>query len=289
MATDAPPLRYRDTVLHIPTTGAGMLGVLSEPTDAPVQRVGVVVVVGGAQYRVGSHRQFVHLARHLAAAGHPVLRFDTTGMGDSPGAFLPFENTHGDIGAAIQALRAQCPGLDKVVLWGLCDGASAALLYLAHQPDACVAGVVALNPWVRSEVSLAQAQVKHYYRRRFADPQFWRKLLAGGVGRKALADLWGNLRRMRQRTPQSPSAPPFQQRMALGLQNLEGRLLVLLSEEDMTAHEFQTYTQGDATWQALLRQANVAQHTIAGADHTCSTPGSQAEVERLTLAWLARL
>ena len=54
-----------------------MLGIVSLPApDAPQQNTGVVIVVGGAQYRVGSHRQFVQMARLLAAAGYPVLRFD---------------------------------------------------------------------------------------------------------------------------------------------------------------------------------------------------------------------
>ena len=37
-------------------------------------RTGVVIVVGGRQNRVGSHRQFVLLARALAAAGYATLR-----------------------------------------------------------------------------------------------------------------------------------------------------------------------------------------------------------------------
>ena len=39
----------------------------------------MVIVVGGPQYRAGSHRQFTLLARHIAAAGYPVLRFDARG------------------------------------------------------------------------------------------------------------------------------------------------------------------------------------------------------------------
>ena len=59
-------------------------------------RLGVVIVVGGPQYRVGSHRQFVLMARDLAREGYPVLRFDYRGMGDSDGAVR---------GSATQATR----------------------------------------------------------------------------------------------------------------------------------------------------------------------------------------
>ena len=62
-----------------------LLGVVSLPAQA--SDIGVLVIVGGPQYRVGSHRQFVLLARYLAASGYPVLRFDVRGMGDSSGQF----------------------------------------------------------------------------------------------------------------------------------------------------------------------------------------------------------
>ncbi|MEQ8659382.1 MAG: hydrolase 1, exosortase A system-associated, partial [Gammaproteobacteria bacterium] len=54
--------------------GDTAVGVLHAAAGASA--TGVVVIVGGPQTRVGSHRQFVLLARRLAAAGYPVLRFD---------------------------------------------------------------------------------------------------------------------------------------------------------------------------------------------------------------------
>ncbi|HBZ05431.1 MAG TPA: hydrolase 1, exosortase A system-associated, partial [Massilia sp.] len=47
--------------------GAWLYGIVSLPA-APHPR-GVLIVVGGPQYRAGSHRQFTLLARDLAAAG----------------------------------------------------------------------------------------------------------------------------------------------------------------------------------------------------------------------------
>ena len=79
-------------------------------------------MVGGPQYRVGSHRQFVLLARDLAADGFPVFRFDYRGMGDSEGEFRGFEHVEDDIAAAVEAFRSASPGLREIVLWGLCDG-----------------------------------------------------------------------------------------------------------------------------------------------------------------------
>lgn len=285
MALETP--HYREEVLRIPGPHADLLGVLTLPAQARPSTTGVLVVVGGAQYRTGSHRQFVHLARHLGQAGHPVLRFDFTGMGDSPGLVTPFDATEGDVGAAVQAMLVAVPTLQRVVLWGLCDGASAALLYIERTQDRRVGGVVLLNPWVRSETSLAQAKVKQYYPRRLLEWGFWRKLLSGQIGAKALRDLFHNL--VAARTPNAPTGLGFQHRMAQGMRLLRAPALVLLCERDLTAQEFSEYSRNTPVWRQVLNHPSVTQHTLPGADHTCSTPGSQAVVERLTLAWLSRL
>ena len=261
-----------------------MLGIVSLPAPGtPQQTTGVVIVVGGAQYRVGSHRQFVQLARFLAAAGYPVLRFDFPGMGDSPGDPVPFEDTAPHIAAAIDALSGRYTGVGKVVLWGLCDGASASLLYMQAKRDPRVAGMVLLNPWVRSDAGLARAQVKHYYRQRLMEPDFWRKLAAGGVGWQALRSVGSNLRTMRQRAPETHT---FQELMAHGWQALEGKMMLILSERDLTAQEFVEHAKTHPAWRGLLSRPGVTQHWIHGADHTFSSSSAQREVQAVVLAWL---
>ncbi|MTW14575.1 hydrolase 1, exosortase A system-associated, partial [Pseudoduganella eburnea] len=168
-----------ERALAFPCQGETLVGLLSGANAS--SRRGVLIVVGGPQYRAGSHRQFTLLARQLAARGIPSLRFDYRGMGDSGGAPHQFDMVADDLRAAIDAFQAALPGLQEVVLWGLCDGAAAALFY-AHR-DARVTGLVLLNPWARSAAGLARATLKHYYWQRLRDPAFWRKL---GSGRLAL-------------------------------------------------------------------------------------------------------
>ena len=71
-------MSYTEQVLPITCEGHELAAVLAVPEQA--RSLGVVIVVGGPQYRVGSHRQFVLLARQLAAAGIATLRFDCRGM-----------------------------------------------------------------------------------------------------------------------------------------------------------------------------------------------------------------
>ena len=161
--------------------GDYLCAVLHRPSKSAVR--GVVLVVGGPQYRVGSHRQFVLLGRDLAAAGVPVLRFDYRGMGDSEGEACGFEHVDSDIRAAIDALTARLPDVKEVVLWGLCDAASACVFY--GHTDPRVRGLVLLNPWVRTGQGIARAYLTGYYAGRVLDPELWRKLFSGRLDVRA--------------------------------------------------------------------------------------------------------
>ena len=133
---------------------ARLYGILHLPKPTlPAPARGVLVVVGGPQYRAGSHRQFTLLARDLAAHGIPVMRFDYRGMGDSEGALRDFSAVGEDLRAAVDHFMASVPGMAEVALWGLCDGATAAGIYAAA--DRRVTGVALLNPWVRTDSGIA--------------------------------------------------------------------------------------------------------------------------------------
>ena len=269
-------------------TLVGVLARVHEP-DAQASDTAVVIVTGGPQYRAGSHRQFVQLARALAEAGYPVLRFDVRGMGDSSGAQRSFEQLDDDIAAAINALQATLPGARRVVLWGLCDGASAALLYWHRTHDRRVVGLCLLNPWVRSAISLAKAQVKHYYRQRLMQREFWLKLIRGKVARRALTELLANLRTALRPRPGGDAArgpTAFQHDMATGWRTFDGPILLVLSENDYTAKEFLEYIASEPPWRGCLDRAGVTRIDLSGADHTFSADPSRLSLQQGTVSWL---
>jgi uncharacterized protein len=281
---------FTEEALQFAGPGESLVGVLSRPAaqTAVHSDVAVVVIVGGPQYRVGSHRQFVLLARAVAAQGHVVLRFDHRGMGDSAGVLRDFEVVSDDIGCAIDALLLAAPHVKRVVLWGLCDGASAALLYLHDRQDARVAGLALLNPWVRSQASLAKTHVKHYYLDRLKSPEFWRKLLSGQVAVSALTGLWSNLRLAFAGAPAAAASLPYQQRMARAWSGFAGAILLMLSERDLTAQEFADVSAADPAFQHALRSRPPTRVLLADADHTCSTAAAQRAAERAAVQWLAQ-
>lgn len=274
--------------VHFDCAGATLHGVLHRPDAAGAR--GVVLVVGGPQYRVGSHRQFVLLARVLADAGIAVLRFDYRGMGDSDGEAQTFEAIAADIRAAIDALRRLVPAVNEAVLWGLCDAASAALQYAPSDRRVC--GLVLLNPWVRTEQGLAQTYLKHYYGQRLLDPNLWRRLLKGEMNvTTALGSLWGDIRRgisggNNAAAQQPPVALPLPQRMLQGWQQFSGRVLLVLSGDDITAGEFKNLVAGSADWRRVLAAPGVERRDLAGANHTFSTRAWRDQVATWTRDWL---
>lgn len=267
--------------------GEALLGIIAMPENA--LKTGVLIIVGGPQYRAGSHRQFLLLSRHLAEAGYPAMRFDSRGMGDSSGELCDFESIANDVASAIDVFFAKCPELERIVLWGLCDAASASLLYWDKTKDIRVTGMVLLNPWVRSEASLAKTQIKHYYGQRLFQADFWRKFFTGnlGVGR-ALCGLLGsvkNAHRLNNGFGQN-AILPFHKKMARGLESFSGTVLFLLSGNDYTAKEFLESVKADPVWERSLNRVNVSQKEIPEADHTFSSIKWRGQVENMTRQWL---
>ena len=261
--------------------GARMVGILSLPA-APGPR-GVLIVTGGPQYRVGSHRQFVLLAAALAAQGLPVLRFDVRGMGDSEGRPRDYRAAGPDIAGALAQFFDAVPSLREVVLWGLCDGATAAA---CHAPrDARVKALVLLNPWVRSEAGLARATLRHYYLPRLLQGAFWRKLASGGV---RLGASLLSLRQVAAATldaaaPQRDAPAPA---LLRALTQFQGKVLLILSGDDLGAHEWTTLLASDAAWRAVTARSQWTQAQVDGANHTFSSAAWRAEVERLCVRLL---
>lgn len=261
--------------------------MLHHPNEHEVP-LGLLMVVGGPQYRVGSHRQFVLLARDLAAAGIPVFRFDYRGMGDSTGQARDFEGIGEDIRAALDTFLAKVPGLKRVVLWGLCDAATANAFYACS--DERVAGQVALNPWVRTQEGEAQAFIRHYYLQRLLSAAFWRKVLAfrfdafaavrDFIAKLGKSRVRGNGRRGLRDTRPLPA------RLRASQMAFPGPTLLILSGRDLTAKEFEMRVSESPEWQTWMQSAGVSVCRFAEADHTFSCAAWRNQVAEWTREWV---
>lgn len=267
------------------------VGILSLPA-AQRPTLGLLVIVGGPQYRIGSHRQFVLMARHVAAQGFAAMRFDCRGMGDSWDAQRSFEDIEDDIASAVGSFFREVPSLERVILWGLCDGASAACLYAPRDPR--IGGLILVNPWVHTPAGASATMLKHYYLKRLVSRAFWLKLASGRVSASAsMSALSDTLRQYlgRRSTGAKPaddtdSSTPLPQRMARRLRASGLPVAVALSEDDRVAREFEELAMPTPAWRAVLSKQLVGLEHVADADHTLANPASQARLQVLTTGWM---
>jgi len=132
----------------------------------------VIILNAGIISRIGPSRFAVEMARFLARAGHRVLRFDLSGIGDSVsvaeegGLALAVER---DIRDAIELMD----GGAGVVLLGLCSGADNAF-FMGAQDDR-VRGLVLVDPEIHPTVGY---HVRHLARR-LTSARFWWSLFSG--------------------------------------------------------------------------------------------------------------
>jgi uncharacterized protein len=255
----------------IDSGGRLLIGVLHRPESADARRA-VVVLVGGPQYRVGSHRQFVLLARELCRRGIAVLRFDFSGMGDSDGEHPGFEHADADIRAAVDCLQSLQPSIREVCLWGLCDAASAALMYAPT--DARVTRLILLNPWVRTSEGQAQAYLDRYYGRRLRSRLFWRKVFTDPSTLIRAASGYLATLRTASREPEASDrggrANSYLARMLQAVQAFTGQTLILLSGQDLVATEFELLQQRSQDWRRAFASPRVTTMKLPEATHTFS-------------------
>lgn len=196
---------------------ARLFGVLTSPRGDHPDRA-LLLLNAGANHHVGNGRMYVKFARRLARKGWLVLRYDVSGIGDSPPHPDARENivytphAVGDLKLAIDHLRGQRGGI-RIEVMGLCSGAYHG--YKGAVASLPIAGVTIVNPLVffwKEGMTLSyppflMVQAAAQYQESLLRLSKWVKLLRGQVqlqpilavlAHRSLAranNLWRNLRR----------------------------------------------------------------------------------------------
>ncbi len=199
--------------------GTLVAGTLALPAgDAAL---GVVIAHGWSGYRSGPHGLLTFLARRLAGAGYPTLRFDFRGRGESGGEGLQTSlvSMADDLVSASEWMAARCR-VKGLVYLGLCSGGNVAIGALKRLPRA--RGLVLLSVYPFSDGDAFSRDVHrtwHYagvYLRKALRGETWSRLVRGDVHvGQVLNVLFGHfLRRGRNRRKEegascaaSPGAP----------------------------------------------------------------------------------
>lgn len=233
--------------------------------DAPGAH-GLLIVSGGNEIRSGAHRGMAALAGHIAARGHPVLRFDRRGVGDSEGDNAGFDGNGDDIAAALAAFRRECPHITQVTAFGNCDAASALLLHHREQgPDA----LLLANPWTIDAsdtgsdtpgAALPAAAIRARYAAKLRNPRELLRLLRGGVD---MRKLWRGLSAARRPSSSSSLAA----RLAAAMDAVAAPMTLLIARGDGTAQTFMAQWSrpafAGARKRAIVHAHDTASHGFA--------------------------
>ena len=265
-----------------------LFGVLSRLPDDR-ERPAIILLNAGSVHHVGPHRNYVALARNLAAMGFACLRFDLEGIGDSILRGIGRENhpypdtAVPDARAALEALANQF-GYRQFIPMGLCSGAFGAFHTGLSVPEHSIAELVVINPltfYWKEGLSLATS-------RRFADmqmywgsmrnPQRWMKLLRGDVNlRRPLEVALGEFASITRsyygallETLWPAKGPP----LSRDLRKLfaMGRHVTFIIAQGDPGHDI-LMASARRTAKKALRSGQIAIEFIADADHTFSQSG----------------
>ncbi len=138
-----------------------LFGIFHPAAASPVARPGVVLSPAFGQEAVRAHRMMRVLAERLARAGHPVLRFDFYGTGDSMGEDVDgdLHSWADDVHSADVELRARS-AVSQTVWVGMRLGASIALR-AAERPPPGLLRLILWDPVLDGERYLQYLRERH--------------------------------------------------------------------------------------------------------------------------------
>lgn len=216
-----------------------LVGVVTEaaPSAESGPLPAVILLNAGLLHRVGPNRLHVKLARAMASAGFATLRFDFSGVGDSP----PRTDRNGlDEGTVSETREAvdfleHAFGVSQVILLGLCSGADTAFRTACQ--DRRVVGVVGINGSYLEQSEkesvqqdLSAATQGRYYRRQLLNPGKWWRCVMGKSNLRQLIRFLGIQIRAGIRRVCHPATPTGFTRKCHKLIDRGVHLLLIYSE-----------------------------------------------------------
>lgn len=263
---------------------------LAATLDTASGTTGLLIISGGNELRCGPHGSMAVMAADLAAMGHPVVRFDPPGVGESEGENQGFRARGDAIRAAIKAFRAEAPHVTRIVAMGNCDGAAALLLN-----DFVVDTLILCNPWTRDDMGTSSlthadisapalpsaAAIRQRYWARLKQPGRLLRDLAGGA--IDLRKLVGGLAKLgRKGAPLGTVATA----MAVRLATTQKPVHLLLAARDGTAVDFIAAYQA-RDFAAARGNAHGTMHVCDTASHSFADPEAREWLRERILAALA--
>ena len=283
--------------------GITLRGILTIPEN--ITGTPLLLLPAGLKYRVGPGRLYVCLARWFAERGHPVLRFDPQGMGESDGLLesgrtLELWNTIENGRFVADGMQAGDALLErfattKFYIAGLCGGAISAQLVAELVPEK-IAGVISFNTaatlsTMKTVGTIEARQNLREYTKKLNSPESWKRILGGDSSYETVwASLIGGVRGL------AGSSDFEADRKQLGLNPLFTRSirsllkhgvsqLFLFSENDSRWPQFQELVLAHEL-NGLMEGPSHVIKVIPNANHELHLPQCRVAAFEEIAAWL---
>jgi pimeloyl-ACP methyl ester carboxylesterase len=282
-----------------------LFGVVTTPGEGVTRRQNAVVFLNvGANHHIGSGRQYVVLARELAARGIMSLRMDASGLGESHAAAGRLENqiysmeNVSDVRTAMTLLEDGW-GAKGFVVVGLCSGAF--LAFHSTAADHRVVGQVLMNlsifEWNEGDTYEARARFKatHTYGRSLLELDTWTRMLRGRVAAASIArhllSHGAKVSTTVAKTVASDLLYPNKPVNAIeqdfwAISDRGTRTLLVYSADDAALDALSSYLGPSA--RRMRRRKHFEMQIVEGADHTFAQPSSQERVARLVTDFVTK-
>lgn len=283
-------------------------GIFTEPEGVTETRSRpVVMLLNTAPHtRIGPSRMYVPMARQMAAAGFPVLRFDLNGVGDSgvnPGAERNPIYSKAFVKDVQQAMNAlEQDGYQRFVAVGLCSGAY--LAFHSALADRRIEGVAIVNAQTFDWKDGDSLEVKrrdsvmsnNFYKRAILQPQTWVRAAKGEIDFRTIG------RALLNRAQHRAGVEVRRALTSLGAIGTEEWLDVARSFEELLRRGTRTYlvyseddegvdhlrSQVGTRMNYLQRSDRFRLESVKGADHTFSQVWAQKLLRELLVEDLKR-
>lgn len=284
-----------------------LVGVITYPDESLRKPTfpAIIFLNAGLIHHIGPNRLYVKLARRLAAAGFPVLRFDLSGIGDSKPRQdnLPFEKSAvDDVQQAMDDLTKKL-GVTSFVLMGHCAGAFNSFSTASVDPR--VTGAVMINPeganddWSDFD---RKRKVSRYYqgyysRDALTSRERWVKLLTGRasygsiIRNVAVNIVWNRISttffRFRKKLATRGADDKAMQAAMTTLRTITGRggsILFVYSEGSTGFMRVQHIFEGDL--KDLNAAGKVKLAVIPEADHVFTLASMQTRLTNAITEWM---
>jgi hypothetical protein len=273
-----------------------IMAILTEPEYGMQNEIypAIIFLNAGLTHRVGPNRLYVKLARKIATQGIKSLRFDFSGIGDSPPRTdkIPFEQYAVQETIEVMNYLEDYMNIKQFIVAGMCSGADVG--FQATCRDHRIIGLIGINGTFIVEGDINQMKEyaenrirRRYYRKHLFSRASWYRLLSGqshylNICKSIVKKVWFSRMRQRNTKPKGNYLRYYR-----SIINRGASILLIYSEGSLAFDIFQLNIQSYVN--VLSRSGRFHVEIFPNVDHSFTPIWSQELLISTVSHWLSAI